>query len=57
MQVQIKVYLGVSAKQNDTAVFERLIDVNDSLQIPYENLVSTLKFLFGSSCVVTFNIK
>lgn len=56
MQLQIKVFSGVSALNNDNKLFERIIDVHDDLQIPYESLVHDLKFLFGSSCIVSFNI-
>ena len=57
MQLQIKVFMGVSAMEENNRVFERIIVVHDDLHIPYESLVSDLKFLFGSSCIVSFNIK
>lgn len=56
MQLQIKVFSGVSALNNDNKLFERIIDVRDDLQIPYDSLVKDLKFMFGSSCIVSFNI-
>lgn len=56
MQLQIKVFTGVSAMENGKQIFERVIDVHDDLSIPYESLVKDMKFLFGSSCVVSFNI-
>lgn len=56
MQLQIKVFSGVSALNSDNKLFERIIDVHDDLRIPYESLVYDLKFLFGSSCIVSFNI-
>lgn len=56
MQLQIKVFSGVSSMESNNRIFERIIDVHDDLQIPYESLVKDLKFLFGSSCIVSFNI-
>ena len=56
MQLQIKVFSGVSALNNDNKLFERIIDVHADLQIPFESLVKDLKFMFGSACVVSFNI-
>lgn len=56
MQLQIKVYSNVSALEENKRLFERIIEVNDSTYIPFESLVRDLKFLFGSSCVVTFNV-
>ena len=56
MQLQIKVFSGVNALNSNDRIFERIIDVHDDLVIPYESLVKDLKFLFGSSCIVSFNI-
>lgn len=56
MQVQIKVFSGVSALQSDTRLFERILDLPDAVSVPFDSLVSTLKFLFGQSCIVSFNI-
>lgn len=56
MQLQIKVFAGVSSLDSGKSLFERIIDVHDDLQIPYESLVKDLKFMFGSSCVISFNI-
>ena len=56
MQLQIKVYQGVSAMQENNRIFERIIGVHDDLKIPFDSLVSDLKFLFGSSCIVSFNV-
>ena len=56
MQLQIKVFSGVSALQENNRLFERIIDIHDDLKIPYESLVLDMKFLFGNSCVVSFNV-
>ena len=56
MQLQIKVFFGVSSMEANQRLFERVIDVHDDLVIPYESLVKDLKFMFGSSCIVSFNI-
>lgn len=56
MQLQIKVFSGISSMNDNQRLFERVIDVHDDLAIPYESLVKDLKFMFGSSCVVSFNI-
>ena len=56
MQLQIKVFSGVNAMSNDNKIFERIVDVHDDLAIPFESLVKDLRFMFGASCVVSFNI-
>lgn len=56
MQLQIKVFTGVSAMSTDSKLFERIIEVHDDISVPYSSLISDMKFLFGSSCVVSFNV-
>lgn len=57
MQIQLKVFSGVSALQENNRLFERIVEVHDDISVPYESLISDLKFLFGSSAVITFNIQ
>lgn len=38
-------------------VFERSLDIDLSISIPYENIVSALRYLFTNNCVVTFKIQ
>lgn len=56
MQLQIKVFSGVSSMQENNRLFERIIDVHDDISVPYSSLIQDLKFLFGSSCIVSFNV-
>lgn len=37
-------------------VYERQIDVDSSLSLPFASILSTLKFLYGSNAVVTFRL-
>lgn len=55
-QFQILVFQNVDSKRENKRLFERVVEVNDALSIPFSSLLSDLKFLFGSSCIVTFNI-
>lgn len=56
MQLQVKVFSGVSALQQDNKLFERIIEIHDDIVIPYQMIVDSLKFFFGSSSVVQFNL-
>lgn len=56
MQLQIKVFSSVSAMQDSKRCFERMIDVNENVSIPFSSLLRDFKFLYGDSCVVSFNI-
>lgn len=37
-------------------VFECVVQVPDSLQVPYDSLYSSLLFLYGFDCYVTFEL-
>lgn len=56
MQLQVKVYSGVSSMKEENKLFERIVDVHDDVLIRYQSIFETLKFLYGSSCVVQFNL-
>ena len=57
MEVQLKVFLGVSAMQENKCVFERIVNVSYSVRFPFDSLVSNMKLLYGTSAIVTFNVK
>lgn len=56
MQLQVQVFSSVNARSDGKVLFERIIDINDSLKVPYQSLVDDLKFLFGSSSIVQFAV-
>ena len=56
MEVQLKGFLGVSAMQENKCVFERIVNVSDSVRFPFDSLVSNMKLLYGTSAIVTFNV-
>lgn len=37
-------------------VYDKLIEIDDSICVPYTNLLSSLKFLYGSDSIITFSI-
>lgn len=37
-------------------LFEKEIQIPDGLCVPYDSLYSTFQFLYGSECVVTFEL-
>lgn len=55
-QLQIMVFNSMDARTSNRPVFERIIDINESLTVPYDSLVSDLKFLFGSSVIIQFAV-
>jgi hypothetical protein len=51
--LRIKVYLN---SQADKPLYVRCVEVPDTIRIPYESLVSDLKFLYGASSVIDFEL-
>ena len=56
MDLQVKVFLNESAFRSDKCIFERVIAVTPTVVIPFQTLISDLKFLFGVQSCVTFNL-
>lgn len=56
MEIQIQVFSNVDALQNRKVLFERIVTVHESINVPYQSLIDDLKFMFGSSVVITFNV-
>jgi hypothetical protein len=57
MRLQIKVFLNDSSFEAKRCLFERILDIDPSISVPFHQMVSLFKFLYGSSCVVTFNVE
>lgn len=57
MNIRICVYLNESARQSNSRLFERIVSSNDSLHFPYANVLDSMKVLFGSNSIVTFEIQ
>jgi len=56
MRLQIMIFLNDTSFRNGSEVFERIIDVDNSLSIPYESLVTSLRFMFGFNSIISFNL-
>lgn len=59
MNQQIMFKVEKSSPRNDGSrikLFERIIDSDASICIPYDTLVSSARFLYGSSVIVTIEL-
>lgn len=52
----VTVYLNDDARNNNKCIFKRLIALSDALCVDYNVLDSSLRVLFGSSCIVVFEL-
>lgn len=50
-QIQIQVFQNVDSRTSGRVLFERIVDINDSIKVPYEDLIDSLKFMFGNVIV------
>lgn len=58
MQIRVLVYLNQTAFLNANArpVMERVLDWDNSLKFPFENILSANKALYGSKSVTVFEL-
>lgn len=55
-RLQVQVFLNQNTFEKGIRVFERIVDVNDSIDVDYSSLVRSLKFLYGKEIVINFNL-
>ena len=55
-QLQVQVFSSVDARSSGKVLFERIVDVNDALDVPFNNLLESLKFMYGLSAVIQFSV-
>lgn len=53
---RIIVYLNENAKTDNNRVFERFLPVVSGVKIDFECLLSSMRILFGSGCIVVFEL-
>ena len=56
-QLQIQVFMNELAQANGKRLFERIVNVDDSIRVDYDNLIRTFRFLYGNNILITFNLK
>ena len=54
--LRVIVYLNSETKAAYKPIFERIVNLPDSVQIPYSSLVSSLRLLFGRESIVCFEL-
>ncbi len=52
--MEIRVYLNLDAYASKSCVYVRQIDVVDGVSVPFEVILSSMRILYGSACVVDF---
>ena len=54
--LSVKVFANENNLANNRRLFERLIEVHDSCEIPYETITRALKFFYGSAIIIAFTL-
>lgn len=55
-KLQIIVYLNESTQRANRRILERIVDIDDSIVIDYNQVTRSLKFLFGKDSIINFII-
>ena len=55
-EMQLQVFLNEQAHVTGKRVFERVVSVNDACAIPFENLIKSMRFLYGQKAIINFKI-
>lgn len=56
-QLQVQVFMNEDALRNQKRAFERIVNLDDSIQVDYNGLIKQLRFLYGSNVIINFNVK
>lgn len=54
--LRILVFLNDNAKVDNKRLFERFIPVNSDIKIDFDCLISALRIMFGSTCIIIFEL-
>lgn len=55
-ELQIQVFLNHDCKNAGKKIFERVVNISDSVAVDFSGIVRILRFLFGQKAIVSFNI-
>lgn len=56
MHLQIKVFLSKDLMREGRYVFCRIVEHCESIDVPWTTLFLSLRFMFGSDSIITFEI-
>lgn len=55
MDIQVKVFSGVSSMEKDTKLFERIVEVHEDVEFPFQKVLDVMHVLYKGS-LVQFNV-
>ena len=57
MRIEVQVFISEQALQDNKRILDRVLDVDDNLNVDYSCLIRALSFLFGKNDIINFKIK
>ena len=57
MRIQVQVFRDEKALQDSKRLLERLVEVDDNINVDYSCVIRALTFLYGRDVIINFNIK
>lgn len=57
MRIQVQVFRDERALQDNKRLMERVVEVDDNINVDYSCVIRALTFLYGRDVIINFNIK
>lgn len=57
MRIQVQVFRDERAAQDNKRLLERIVEVDDNINVDYSCIIRVLSFLYGRDVIINFNIK
>lgn len=57
MRIQVQVFRDEKAVQDNKRLLERIVEVDDNINVDYTCIIRALTFLYGRDVLINFNIK
>lgn len=57
MRIQVQVFRDERALQDNKRLLERVVEVDDNINVDYSCVIRALTFLYGRDVIINFNIK
>lgn len=57
MRIQVQVFRDERAAQDNKRLLERIVEVDDNINVDYSCIIRAFSFLYGRDVIINFNIK
>lgn len=54
--IEFQVFFNEATLASNKRAFDRIVSVNDACSVPYETIITALRFLYGANVIINFKI-